>query len=809
MFRSCLKTAIRSLWKKKAYTAINIIGLATALGVCVLIVLYMFDELSYDRYNKNADRIYRLDADIFVSGTQFSGATSPKSLAETLVKDYPQVESMVRFNYTNGILVKKGNEYIRNLQSVFVDSTFFKVFSIPLVAGDASTALKEPNSIVVDESAAKKYFNSTDIIGKTLYVDNNVPCKVTGVMKDFPLPSHFHFSFLRPLYESYQSEDKDWINDNNLQSYIMVRPGIKREEAQALLDKTVNNYITTQLSQLSHSTADEFQKQGNHLRYHLRPLTDIHLHSDISFEFEVNGNITYVYIFSFVAALILLIACVNFMNLSTARSANRAKEVGIRKVAGSSKGMLILQFLIESVLLCLVSLFIAILVAMLLLPVFNELAGKQLQVSSLFSSWLLPVLLILVIVVGCIAGSYPAFYLSSFQPITVLKGKIASGFKSSWLRSTLVVFQFCISIVLIISTLIIYNQLSYIRNKEVGYHRERVVVLHNTSGLGNQVKALSQEIASLPGIENVTISGDMPTRGQGSYNEIEWFKEATLDAKKAIILTDFEVDENYIPSLGMQMIKGRNFSKEYKSDSTAIILNETAANSVGVLDALDIQLYSPNDNGKAIPYRVIGIVKDFNFSTMHQHVGPLVMHLGDNLGSIGILVNAKNLPISIARIENKWKSMAPGMPFSYSFMDNDFDKLYQPEKQTGKLFICFAIFAILIACLGLFGLVSYAAEQRTKEIGIRKVLGARPSGIVVLLTKDLLKLVLLACLIAFPVAWWAMDKWLQSFAYRSNIAIWVFAFAGAIAILIALLTVSLQTFRAAIANPVKSLKIDG
>ncbi len=805
MFKNYLKVALRNLWKSKGFSAINIIGLAAGLGVCLLIVLYVADEVSYDRYNENSARIYRLDADIYFNNTQFTASISPKPLALTLAKECPQVEQMVRINYQNDILVKKGGDWIRDHHLAFADSTFFKVFTVPMLTGDPNTALNEPHSIVIDESAARRYFNSTDVAGKTLELENKTICKVTGVMKDFPRQSHFHLSFIQPQRDrGYQGDDDQWLS-NNWHSYILVRPGADRAFLQSRVDATVNKYLGLQLQQMLHTSIQDMQHQGAHFMYHLMPLEDIHLRSNKGYEMEPNGDINTVYIFSFIAILILVIACVNFMNLSTARSANRAKEVGIRKVAGSTKGHLITQFLTESVLLSFFSLLLALGIALLLLPMFNQLAGKELHAGSLFSPRFLALLVLLVFLVGCLAGSYPAFYLSSFQPILVLKGKVASGFKGSILRSILVVGQFVISIGLIIGTIVIYNQLNYIRSRETGFNRDQVLVIHNAYLAGDPVKTFRKELTQLAGVADASLSGDLPTVGSG-YDQEGWFRTPSMDTKGAVVLTNLSVDEHYIPTLGMKIVKGRNFSIDFPSDSTGIILNESAVQLLGWKDPINQMFYRPGDSMKSVAYHVIGVVKDFNFSSMHDKVGPLVINMGDNRGSLAVHLRGGNITGPVNQIEAKWKAMANGVPFTYTFMDDDFNKLYQSEKQTGQLFISFAVFAIFIACLGLFGLVTYAAEQRMKEIGIRKVLGAKVGGIVGLLSRDFIKLVLIASLIAFPLAWWGMSQWLDGFAYRIGISWWIFVLAGAAAMLIALVTVSLQTIRAALANPIKSLK---
>ena len=810
MYKNYLKVALRYLWKNKAFSIINIAGLSVGLAVCLLIVLYVKDELSYDKYNAQAENIYRIDADLSFNGTQFTSAVSPAPMAPTLKKDYPQIIQYTRLRNFGDILIKKGNQNIQNHNAVFADSTFFQVFSVPIISGNPLTALNEPNSIVIDESTAKKYFNTVDVLGKSLYVDNSTSCKITGVIKDFPAQSHFHFSFIRPIHDTWHGDQDDWLS-NNYSTFVLVRPGVTQASLQKAVDGVVNNYLMKQLDQQLHLSAKDLKNSTNHFIYPVMPLTDIHLNSNKSYEFEVNGNITYVYIFSVIALFILLIACVNFMNLSTARSSNRAKEVGIRKVAGSTRSALITQFLTESVLTSFLSLLLAIGLAALLLPLFNQLAGKQMAVWTLFSTWLMPVLLALIVVVGCVAGSYPAFYLSSFQPVQVLKGSIAKGFKSSWLRSGLVVFQFFISIALIIGTIVIYNQLTFIRSRGIGYNRDQVLVINNAYALDKNIKSFRQDMLKISGVQNASVTGSLPT--ETAYNQNGWFASPTLDAKTVTIMTDFYVDQNYIPTLGMQMSAGRNFSKDFISDSTAVIVNETSAKLLGFKNPLNEKLYRPSNYGSngtlnSKEFHIVGVVKDFNFNSMHDKVGPMIMELNENWGKIAMRINTKNIPALISAVESKWNSMGPGQPVTYSFLDADFNKIYNADQRTGTLFITFAVFAIFIACLGLFGLVTYAAEQRIKEIGVRKVLGASVGEIVAMISKDFIKLVLIAFVLAFPVAWWMMNKWLQGFAYRINISWWVFVLAGLLTIAIALITVSFQAIKAAMANPVKSLRTE-
>ena len=807
MIKNYFKTALRNLFKNKFYTSINIIGLAAGLATCLLIFLYVLDELSYDRYNKKADRIFRVNNEIKFGGNYADLAVAPALMGPTMVKEFPAVQQYTRLRWYGGFLVRKGNQNLREGRVGYGDSTLFDVFSFPILDGDSRTALREPHSLVLTETMAKKYFDRTNVVGETMLINDTGNYKITAVIKDIPPQSHFYFDFFVPFIDDPDSRSPNWLSEN-YNTYVVLRERSDAEKLAPELNKMMDRYVGPEIKDVINLSLDDFKKSGGYIRASFTPLTDIHLHSNKIAELWGNGNMQFVYIFSAVAVFILLIACVNFMNLSTARSSNRAKEVGVRKVLGSLRKNLIQQFLTESVLISFIALLLSILLAWLLLPYFNQLAGKSIHVNALFQPSMLASLVALMLAVGLLAGSYPAFFLSAFQPIIVLKGKLAAGFKRSWLRNALVVFQFFISIVLIIGTIVIYTQLDYIRSKDVGFNRKQVLVINSTDALRNQAVTFKNELLQISGVENATLSGYLPVNYNRSNDA--FFTSPALDQKTAMSSQIWGVDENYIPTLNMKVIQGRNFSPQYPTDSTAVVINEAAAKFLNTKDILDKKLYRIEDiqTKKLDVLHIIGVVKDFNFSSLRQVVTPLVFALRKETGNISIRISTAKIPSIISQIETKWKALAPNLPLDYSFMDEQFNKLYTTEQETGRIFITFALLAILIACLGLFGLVTYAAEQRTKEIGIRKVLGADVSNIVAMISKDFLKLVLIASVIAFPIAWWAMHKWLQDFAYRVNISWWVFAFAAATAIIIALLTISFQAIKAAVANPVKSLRTE-
>jgi putative ABC transport system permease protein len=689
------------------------------------------------------------------------------------------------------VRIKKGDAEIKEDNVIRSDASLFDVFTLPMIDGDPHTALKDPHSVVITESMAWKYFGRTAVVGQTLFFANDsLDYKITGVIRDVPRSSHFKADFFL------STADLPEINENNwtamyYSTYIVLRPDADVQHLAVKLPAFFRHELNE-----ARFGVDAFEAGGNYYRLSLIPLTDIHLHSNRSRELAPNSSFEYIYIFSAIALLILVMACVNFMNLSTARSAGRARDVGVRKVLGSSRPALIMRFLLESITVTAFAALLAILLSWLLLPLFNRLSGKEITISLSMLGWLLPSAVVGILVIGVAAGAYPAFFLSAFQPVDVLKGKLAGGFKGGGLRSFLVVFQFAMSVFLMISTGVVQDQLKYIRNKDLGYDRSQVLTIRNAGVLGDP-GMIRQEMKQLSGVEDATVTTFPPT------GKIRWPHSVTV-GRTSVQLEHWPVDANYIATMGMHIVKGRNFSEELKTDSNAIILNESAIALMGIAkDPLGAVVEDGNKK-----FHVVGIVKDFNFNSLRNNITPLSLVLGgqDANSLLCIRTKTKDLPGLMDRIEGKWKQMAPHIRFDYSFMDQDFDALYQAELRLGHVFTSFAALAIFIACLGLFGLAAYAAERRNKEIGIRKVLGASVSGVVVLLSKDFIRLTLIAFAIAAPVAWWVMHRWLRGFAYRVTIPWTLLVIAGATAVAIAFVTISFQSLKAANANPIKSLR---
>jgi putative ABC transport system permease protein len=801
MFKNYFKTAWRNLMKNKVFSFINIAGLSIGIAVSFVILMYVRDELSFDKFNVNANRIVRVIFKADINGGKINESVAMAPVAQTMKNDFPEVEDATRIvNYGSPKISYKEKTF-KDEKVALVDPNFFSLFTLPMIEGTVKTALIQPNTIVLTKAAAQKYFGEENAIGKILSFNNNSEIyKVTGVIENIPSNSHFHFDMFASLAGSKDAKSDSWMF-GGYHTYLLLKPGTDIKQMEAKFPAMVAKYMGPQIQQQMGLSLAQFRTKGNSLGFTLQPLTSIHLHSTTNNEFEPGGNAGYVYIFGVIAIFMLLIASINFINLSTAGAAKRAKEVGVRKVIGSGRFQLIRQFLFESVLLTVLALIIAFVLVKLALPEFNNISGKHLA----FDAKPMVALVVLGLLVGVAAGTYPAFYLSSFKPIVVLKGKLTANNKSFGLRSSLVVFQFFISVGLIISTIVVYQQMKFIENRNPGYNKEQVLTLPGSYVLGNNEQVFKQEMLKDSRVVNATVSFYKPA-GPSSYNNALAYPQG--DENHLLNAVEYHVDEQYIPTMGMQMAAGRNFSKEFPTDSLALVINESSARALGWSDknAVGKTIVRQNSvRGTNVPFQVIGVVKDFNFKSLHESISPLFMTL---YPEGGLIFKIKTTDVSglLATMKKKWDAFNTGEPFTYSFLDDLFNKTYSAEQKTGTVLNIFSILIILVACMGLFGLVTYTAEQRTKEIGIRKVLGASVGQVTQMLSKEFLKLVLIASLIAFPVAWWAMNKWLQTFAYRINISWWVFAAAAFSAILIALVTVSFQAIKAGLANPVESLK---
>ncbi len=808
MLSNYLKIAYRNLLRSKAFSAINIVGLSLGLATCMIIGLFVLDELSFDRFHEKADRIVRVTFRASMGGNKIEEANVMPPTAKTMQRDYPEVLEATRLRTAGAFIIEKEADIFKEEGVVFADSNFFQVFSFPLVAGNPKTALLKPNTLVISEKMAQKYFGNQDPIGKIISAKNyQEVMEVTGVMADMPANSHFDFDFLIAMAGREDAQSNSWMQ-SEFYTYLVLPEDYDYRQLQAKLPQMVEKYFGPGIQQAFGMSFAKFKQEGNDLGLFLQPLANIHLRSNFDYDIAATGDIRYVYIFGAIALFMLLIACINFMNLSTAGSSKRAREVGIRKVMGSVKSTLVGQFLLESIMLTAVALVLAVVIVFLALPFFNDLADKNLTLSFTSMPWLLPGLLLLGLIVGILAGSYPAFFLSSFKTVTVLKGgtnlNLSKGRRSVGLRGTLVVVQFCISIILIVGTTVVYQQLQFIQNAKLGYDKEQVLVLQETYRLSQNEQLFKKQLLQDSRVVNVSVSGYVPAGPSFNNNFMVYGDDRANDYIKGI---RYVVDENYIPTLGMEMVAGRNFSPEFGTDSSGIILNETAAKQMGWgKDALGHTISSPKMDGGKETYRVIGIVRDFNFKSLHEGIGPLMLTLGPNSGAILAKVNTRDLPALLTSVEKQWNALAPDAPIEYTFLEENFNATYRAEQKTGRILGLFAGLTIFVACLGLFGLATFTAEQRTKEIGVRKVLGASVSGIVALLSKDFLKLVAISIVIASPIAWYAMNTWLQDFAYKIDISWWIFALAGVLAVGIALLTVSFQSVKAALANPVKSLR---
>ncbi|MCP4978715.1 MAG: FtsX-like permease family protein [Maribacter sp.] len=811
MFKNHIKIAWRSLKKQPFFTFLNTFGLAIGIAGGLLIGLYIHDEFSYDTMFVDADRIHRVHADIKFGGEDRKFAVTPAPMAETVENDFSEVELAMRFRTRGSMLLRRSDTEvnIKELQSTFVDSTFFRMFGIELLSGDVKTALTQPNTMVLTKNAAEKHFGANDAVGQNMVLNNTETYTITGVINDLPKNSFLreHSVFLAMAgYED--SRIVNW-GSNNYQTYIKLIPSASIKDLQEPLRNFLGKYVIPGVQQFMPGiTEEQFKAAGNHLIYSTMPMTDIHLRSDRVAEISSNNNIQSIYILSFIAIFLLVLACVNFMNLSTAHSLKRAKEVGIRKTLGSNKSELIRQFLVESGLVSFASLLLAIVLAILLLPLFNDLADKDMYIpyaNPFF--WL--ILLLAGGMLGLLSGSYPAFFMSRFIPVKVLKGSNSHSLGGGKVRNALVIFQFAISVFLIIGTLVVYQQLNYIQNKDLGFSKDQVLIVNDVFSIGDQVASFKEEVKKLGYVKDATLSSYFPTPSNRSDSTFAP-EEGATDQENALSMQRWGVDHDYVSTMGFEIIAGRDFNRDFKNDSTSIIVNESAIAVIGVSpeEALG-KRYTP-DMGEENPeyLTIIGVVKDFHFSPFREDIESLSLHLSDRSYALAIKLEAGDFSNAIIGIENIWNQLAPGQPFDYYFMEDSFNDTYQSEQRLGRIFFIFTTLSILIACLGLFGLAAFNAEKRTKEIGVRKVLGATVGQITYKLSADFLKLVGVAIIISLPIGWYAMNKWLEDFSYRIEIGWWVFVLAAFLAVLISIITVSYQSIKAAIVNPVKSLRTE-
>ncbi|MEQ9438991.1 MAG: ABC transporter permease [Cyclobacteriaceae bacterium] len=785
MFRNYIKVALRNLVSNKVYSLLNIGGLAIGIATALLILLWVADEISYDRYHTNADQLYRSIVHWDVGGQQVSYTATPAPFGAFIQSGIPEIQNTSRFNIMGESLFTYQDQPYQESEGAYTDPATLEMFSFDFLEGNPATALNDPKSILLSQTLAQKYFGEEAAVGKTIRFDNQYELLVTGVYEDMPENSHLRFSYLLPFelfLQNHNIGEDNW-NDFNYYTYVQLDESASN---QAVGDKIVQLF------------RKRFPEETTLVGIYLQPLTKIHLYSNFDLDISGNGDIQYVYIFLVIAVFILLIACINFTNLATARSIKRAKEIGLRKTIGAVKYQLIGQFLGEAILFALIAVGLAVLLVELALPVYNELAQKQISLHLLDPRFI-GMLLFITLFTGIAAGLYPALFLSSFDPARVLKGAFKAGIRGILLRKGLVVLQFALSIILIVGTLIIDDQLTYIRNKKLGYDKENVVVVPLTGTIYQNPESFKNQLLAHPAVHHITTASQNLTNVASSTSGADWEGKT---AEQTILLNQLSVDLDFIETFNISMAEGRAFSKERGTDSSAFILNEEAVKQMGLTDPVGMPFSLHGVQGT-----VIGVAEDFNFQSIHQAIAPLVLFVSpDWRSNLYMKIDHEAIPETLAMAESNWKQLNPAYPFEYRFLDESFNALYKAELRTGTLFDYFAFIAIFISCLGLFGLAAYTAELRTKEVGVRKVLGASVGSILVLFSRDYIKLVLIAFLIATPVAYFLMHTWLEDFAYRTRISPLVFVLAIVFSIAITLLTVGYQSAKAATANPIDSLR---
>jgi len=798
MIKSYLYIVFRYMVRHKVFSLINLFGLTIGIACSLLIILYVNDELTFDTFHPDANRMYRIGFEGKLQGKEIRSAYTGAPLATALQRQ-KDVQSVVRLASWATFPMRYGDKTFTEPNLLLADSNFFRFFNFKLIEGHVDRVLQRERDIVITASTAKRYFGDQSPLGKTLVLAQGYTATVTGIAEDPPPNSHFHFTFILSMKSWDEAGIDNWTTGKVI-TYVKLNPGVSQSSLDRVLRQFVDTYVNSELEQLRKVNIDQFSSQGNRLGFFIQPLLDIHLRSALSDEIESNGNIQYLYLFGAIAIFIILLACINFMNLSTARSASRAKEVGVRKTVGAPTSRLMGQFLIESYFYIIIAVCLALFIVAVALTPFNYFTGKQLSFGIFFEPAFLAGLIALVAIVGILAGSYPAFYLTMFSPIDVMKGRVRSRLRSYGIRNALVVFQFLISAGLIIATLVLYLQLRHVQTINLGFDKENIINLLHTKNLGNNGKVFKDELLKNPAIVSASYSNRLPPN-------IDWRSVfTTTNPKKDYILAVYEMDYDHVKTMQYKMAAGRFFSPDFPADTASIVLNETAAEKLGFTRMEQQKLRTLYGN-TTVEREVIGILHDFNFQSLRDTIQPMAVVLGAEPNwEMAIRIRNENQETTLEFIHTLWKKYSPNAPFEYTFLDKNFAAKHNTERRIGILFSGFTILAIVIACLGLFGLATFTAEQRTKEIGIRKVLGATEGNIVNLLNRDFLRLVLVANLIAWPITWWLMNSWLTQFAYHVRQPWWVFVIAGLVTFLIALLAVSLRAFKAAQGNPVNSLR---
>ena len=790
MFKNYLTIAFRNLMRHKGYSAINIFGLAVGLACCILILLFVQDELRYDRFHKKADQIYRVLWDARYGDNTWTIPFGPVPVADAL-RNFSEVEHVTRFRRESKTM-RNGSEYVQENHILYVENSFFDVFTIPFLAGNSETPLNNPNAVVMTEKTAQRYFHSQNPIGQMLAFNDGTQFIVSGIVKDLLVQSHFHFDFLMPIetLTRFEQRRKDWASAS-VYAYLVLRKDSKANVVETRLAEAVEKQ----------GRIKQNDESGNYARFLLQPMVDIHLSSHYDLELAPNGDMMHVYLFSLIAIFILALACINYVNLATARASKRAREVGIRKVLGSYRAQLIRQFLLDSLVYILLSVVLAFGLSELGLPFLNNFSGKQIAMADMASASVIFILSGIILLVALLSGAYPAFFLAAFRPIKVLKAQDGGEIRRSYLRNGLVIGQFGTSIGLLIGTFIIGDQIEYMKNKKLGFDKEQVLVLKGASTLRNQYVAFREQLQTLPQVHSVSIVENLPGR---TFNSTLFKPEQPANYKESS-LNYMMIDEYGVETLGLNLIEGRNFAPEsFPVDVSNFLINQAAAMALGWENPVGKRMTLSNREGQ-----IIGVIEDFHYGSLRQEIKPLVLpYLRWGRDLVVIRLHPGQVSDAIAAVKLVWEKFIPNRPIEYSFLDQDYEKLYNAEQKMAQLFGMFSALAIFIACLGLFGLAAFTAESRTKEIGIRKVLGASVPNLVGLLSREFVKLVLVANVIAWPVAYWAMTRWLANFAYRIDLGAGVFVFSGMITLIVALLTVGLQTFKAARRNPVDALRYE-